>query len=273
MKRKKAYLKEKCIDVDGIYTIFSAEYGPEFSFDGESHNFWELVYVIDGKVGITADDRVYNFSAGDIIFHKPMEFHKIYSLENTKITVFVLTFSAKGRYTAELENKTLKIDAHGRRRIEELSELAAKAFDIENSVPVGIKEERSAQRFFNLFENFLLGVAENNEISVAEDTNSKLFGDIIGIMSENISANVSIEYIAERCFVSTAKLKKVFKRYTGMGVMAYFTEMKIKKAMELLKSGMSVGETAEQLSYSSQFYLSRVFKKVTGITPSEYKKG
>ena len=57
-----------------------------------------------------------------------------------------------------------------------------------------------------------------------------------------------------------------------MGVMAYFTELKIKKAMELLSGGLSVKETAEELSYSSQFYLSSVFKKVTGITPSKYKE-
>ena len=47
---------QKQIDVKGAVSIIDAWRGENFSFDGESHDFWEMVCVADGNAGITADD-------------------------------------------------------------------------------------------------------------------------------------------------------------------------------------------------------------------------
>ena len=50
---------DTCVKIDRIYTAFNAKRAPDFSFPGESHDFWELVYVIDGCAGIMADSNIY----------------------------------------------------------------------------------------------------------------------------------------------------------------------------------------------------------------------
>ena len=57
--------------ISRIYTIFEKSYKADYNFSGESHDFWECVYVESGSICVTADSRVLELSAGEIIFHKP----------------------------------------------------------------------------------------------------------------------------------------------------------------------------------------------------------
>lgn len=65
------------IDIDAIITLHYFEYMKNFEFKGESHNFWEFLYVDKGTVAVRADDTWTTLYTGDIIFHQPNEFHAI----------------------------------------------------------------------------------------------------------------------------------------------------------------------------------------------------
>ena len=74
------YIKTKLkhsIDIDAIITLHYFEYMKNFEFKGESHNFWEFLYVDKGTVAVRADDTWTTLKTGDIIFHQPNEFHAI----------------------------------------------------------------------------------------------------------------------------------------------------------------------------------------------------
>ena len=77
------YIKTKLkrsIDIDAIITLHYFEYMKNFEFKGESHNFWEFLYVDKGTVAVRADDTWTTLKTGDIIFHQPNEFHAIKSI-------------------------------------------------------------------------------------------------------------------------------------------------------------------------------------------------
>ena len=69
MKFKK-YLFKNVLTVSYIVTAFEFEFEKDYKFSGERHDFWEIVYVKSGKVGITAEDQVLTLSEGNMIFHK-----------------------------------------------------------------------------------------------------------------------------------------------------------------------------------------------------------
>ena len=94
----------------------------------------------------------------------------------------------------------------------------------------------------------------------------------IHVMSENLANKMSIEQVAKHFFVSPSRIKKLFSKYSGLGVMAYFNNMKIIEAQKLLDEGVGIGETAEKLGFSNQFYFSTVFKKATGFTPTQFRR-
>ena len=71
--------------------------------------------------------------------------------------------------------------------------------------------------------------------------------------------------------MSQSNLKKTFRKYSGVGIIKYFNELKIEKAQKLLNSGYSVKETAATLGYNDQNYFSVVFKRVKGYSPIKLK--
>ena len=63
------------IEVESIILLHYFNYSKHFCFPGESHNFWEMLFVDNGEVSISADGVNSTISAGYAVFHKPNEFH------------------------------------------------------------------------------------------------------------------------------------------------------------------------------------------------------
>jgi YesN/AraC family two-component response regulator len=82
---------------------------------------------------------------------------------------------------------------------------------------------------------------------------------------------MSLESIAEECHVSPRYLSQVFKKSVNITVNAYISIAKIDRAISYITSEqMQFSEVASILGFSSAQYFSTVFKKYTGVTPSEF---
>ena len=81
------------IDIDAIITLHYFEYMKNFEFKGESHDFWEFLYVDKGTVAVRADDSWTTLYTGDIIFHQPNEFHAIKSIGKESPNLIVMSFT------------------------------------------------------------------------------------------------------------------------------------------------------------------------------------
>lgn len=91
------------------------------------------------------------------------------------------------------------------------------------------------------------------------------------LFTENIMGNIEIEQISNHLGISISHLTNIFKSYTGMTPYQYYINLKINKAKELLETRKySVKEVAYELSFESQYYFSRLFKKKTGVPPSHW---
>lgn len=55
---------ERYLSLAALYSLFYSIHTPDFFFCGECHAPWEMVYVMEGNVGVSADDRVYTLSPG-----------------------------------------------------------------------------------------------------------------------------------------------------------------------------------------------------------------
>ncbi|GAE94880.1 two-component response regulator [Gracilibacillus boraciitolerans JCM 21714] len=79
---------------------------------------------------------------------------------------------------------------------------------------------------------------------------------------------VSSQAIADHLGMNYAYLSTLFKQYTGKSVTQYQNEKMIENAIHLFQNeNVNVSEVSEHLGFSNPFYFSRVFKKVTGLSP------
>ena len=84
----------RCPDVLAFHRSLDRRFDKNHNYLGERHPFYELVYVAEGTVGITAEEEVYTLSAGQMLLHQPNEFHRIWSEFGSCPHVLNLSFFA-----------------------------------------------------------------------------------------------------------------------------------------------------------------------------------
>lgn len=89
---------------------------------------------------------------------------------------------------------------------------------------------------------------------------------------ENITS-ITPEKLAELTCMSYSKFRKIFREYTGFAPSQYIQEVRINMAKEMLtNTSKSIKEIALKLGYENKDYFFTVFRKVTGMTPANYRK-
>lgn len=92
-------------------------------------------------------------------------------------------------------------------------------------------------------------------------------------IEKNILKNLTLDDIAAKAFVSPCYLSRAFKKSMGTGFSSYITNRKINMAKSLLQfSDLKVNTIALELSWQDANYFCRIFKKETGIAPSDYRR-
>lgn len=96
---------------------------------------------------------------------------------------------------------------------------------------------------------------------------------VIDYMQENLNARLTLAMIAGEVHLNESYLCRLFKQETGVSIFAYLNAERVKRAMELLKRPDAVvKEVAAEVGIDDPFYFNRLFKKLNGLSPSEYKK-
>jgi two-component system response regulator YesN len=93
-------------------------------------------------------------------------------------------------------------------------------------------------------------------------------------IKQHYADNLTLQAVAEAIHVTPAWLSKLFKRETGMTFLEYLTDVRLKRAVELLQDvQLKVYQIGYMVGYQDPVYFSRLFKKQYGCTPQEYRSG
>ena len=87
-------------------------------------------------------------------------------------------------------------------------------------------------------------------------------------------SSLSLKRTAEKMNINLYYLCRMFKNEMNISFSSYLTKIRIGEAIKLMHNDrLKIYEIAEKVGYNSQHYFSAAFKKVLGVTPSEYKDG
>jgi len=114
----------------------------------------------------------------------------------------------------------------------------------------------------------------SNEIGglIPESVDSRIVNEAIKYIEEHIDENIKSNTIAKEIGTSEPNICRTFKNETGITISTYINRRKIAYAAELLSgSNMKLGEMSKKLGYKNQQYFSKVFRKIKGMTPAEYR--
>lgn len=270
------------LSIDGIYTVHYFEYTKDFAYSGEMHDFWELVYADKKNLLITAGAKEVELEAGQIYIHKPNEFHNIRCDGKRAANSVIISFDCDSPELFSVAGQVLTADEEERKYIGNVVKEASSAFSTRLSDPyISVMEKAEDSDFcceqlirLNI-EMLLISLIRSNKNKkpLAIKKNSTVLAEITEYLSENVENKVTFQDVVKRFNLSPSVLKKIFREQVGCGVMDYFTRLKIDRAKEMIREEKyNFTEISERLEFNNSQYFTTVFKRVSGMTPSEYAK-
>ncbi len=130
-------------------------------------------------------------------------------------------------------------------------------------------------RYVNMiFYHFLSSLLYEDKFNSTEKKKENdVIAGTIELMQKKIHSLVSLQELADFASLSVSHFSAIFRERTGYSPIEYFNHLKIQKACQyLLFTGMTVKEAAFNLGIEDQYYFSRMFSKLMGLSPVEYRK-
>ena len=289
MSYKSVYLQDT-LSIHEIYSIHYFEYMCDFSFPGESHDFWEFLCVDKGEVNVLAGEKFHVLKKGDIIFHKPNEFHDVNSNGLIAPNLVVMSFSCASPVMTFFEEKVLQISEPERLLLAQIIQEAKYVFAgrmddpyQEELIPSESPRFAGEQLIRLYLEQLLIQLVRRYMVrpdqpinptivnSIKQKADGELFSQIQEYMESHICETLTIEQLCRSNSVGRSQLQQLFRTRSGYGAIEYFSRMKVDLAKQMIRENhYNFTQIADALGFSSIHYFSRQFKRITGMTPSEY---
>lgn len=285
---KATYIKTKLksvIDISKIVTIHYYEFDQNFVFHGERHDFWEMVYVDRGTVQIKRDDETIVLRQGEIVFHCPDEFHSIKALDSSP-NFFVLSFVCNSPAMQYFEKYQTVLDKTLKAFISSILKESEKTYNIPKNDPnlkkLVRKEEApigSEQLIKTYLEQFLIflvrSITREGEIGVfpsKESMQNHLVLAVKEYIHNEVEHTIRVTDICRKFGYSKSYLSNLFHTQCGETIANYAVSVKIDRAKQLIReNNLNFTQISALLSFDNPQYFSRVFKKYTGMSPTEFK--
>ena len=105
---------ENVLSITHLISLFYFRSPSNFNFAGETHDFWEFIYIDKGQMLITAGSQQYQLRAGELAFHCPGEFHAVQACSREKANFMVCAFASESACMTFFTHKILLLDAAAR---------------------------------------------------------------------------------------------------------------------------------------------------------------
>ncbi len=269
--------------ISQIVSVHYFEYAVDFSFAGEAHDFWELVYADRSELILSSDAMALRLPQGSLFLHRPMEFHNVRSDGKCAPNSVIVAFCCDCEALYALSGRVLHCNAEQKELLGRLIAEAKQAFQPPFDDPYTDRLERldkpkfGSEQALGCYLELLLLSFVRMQKSYAKSADQDFLKkenrlqEILSFLADQVEENLTLRNICARFSMSESALQKLFRQQVGQGVMQYYRMLKIERAKALIREKrLNFSEIAERLGYSSIHYFSRHFKNSTGMTPSEY---
>ena len=285
----KSVVLEDSVTINRIISVHYFQYMSDFSFPGESHDFWELVCVDRGEIDALAGDRRLTLKKGNILFHKPNEFHNVLTNGKVSPSLVVIGFECHSPAIKSYEDQLMSVQDTEKELMAQIIVEARNTFSgrlddpyqeelIFNSEPLTFGSAQLISHYleqlmihlYRRYFSYSLPVRSSRFLAEASSGNDT-YNRIVRYMEEHLGERMTIDRICRDNLVGRSQLQKLFRDTKGCGVIEFFSMMKIDTAKQMIRDNqLNFTQIADRLGYNSIHYFSRQFKQITTMTPSEY---
>lgn len=274
--------------------------GRELAEYEHSNPYFELIAVTEGPVYLTVEHHQMELASGDVLLLKPWERHREWRDSGRDISFFWVQFAVsplpqctdtRTKLNEELNIVQLKkqdlrtADAEGededaliipRRcravRKYELFLLFEKLLQ-ETDRPHGYYRFRSTLLLGHILELIAEDVLDQKRMNTSVPATFITYRSLVSFLNEHYQSPITRERINRHFDHGYEYLCQVFKKYAGITIVTYIHQLRIQRAkFLLLGSNRSIQAIAEEVGFSDPYYFSKLFKRLEGQSPSQYRE-
>ncbi len=243
------------------------------------HEFDKALVMYSGKVDYIIEGVTYSLSPGDILFVPHHAIHK--PVISGEADYERAVFWIRPGYLEEQSREGAQLDTCFHLSAQSRACLYHPEADTMNRVKKlvsGLERAIGEERFGSalLADSIFLQLLIEFNRCVLEESPSQprcvdpKIDEVLSYINNHLSEELSVEFLAGKCYLSRYYFMRRFKESTGYTVHNYICQKRLTAAAEKLEEGMGVTEAAMSVGFSEYSSFLRSFKKLYKLTPSEY---
>ena len=270
------------IQVNDLVTIHYFEYGKDYQYPGESHDFWELMYADRGSIAVKCGETEHHLARGDMILLPPNQFHALRSDTTAPSNLFIISFTEATHTLQPLGGRIFRLTTPMKDLIRSILREGKTAFVLpmpkqsRNQLFERPDAPFGSEQLVKLWlEQLLILLYREASAPGSVEVRARYDGDIAArvssMLQEQLCGQLTLSDITAALGYGKTYLSNVFKRVYGQSIMEYYMQLKIDEAKYLLRDGsMSVSQISDHLGFSSPQYFSKRFSKLVKMSPRQY---
>ena len=286
------YIRHELTAIFSVTHLVNAAYyrlPVDYSEPVEKHDFWEVVYVDRGETVIGADDKSYLLKTGEMAFHRPNENHSVRPASGHPADIIVIAFVCNSPRMAAFEQRIIQLGPEEKQCLSNIvREAEATYVFFENNPPAVrlIQREDAAAGSEQIIrcslEQLLIYVLRRDgkihvstRLMASNSTNhhALLADRVKEYLHAHYGERVTLRDVAAQQNISVSQLKAVFREQAGASVIGYLTDLRIREAKRMIRENQyNFTQIADAVGFESIYYFSARFKRLTGMTPTEYAR-
>lgn len=244
------------------------------------HDAYEIYYLVSGERRYFIKDRTYQISTGDLVLINPNELHKTNEAGSPFHERILLNFNKEflngwneSDTYLSIFNHDVSVFSLAPLQQGKIHKLLQKIINECDNRFEGFMDCSKALLTELLIEIFrYLHQTPRPIWDKANETSEKIF-EVVRYLNDHYWESLTLKTIKDRFFISPYHFSRTFKRITGFNFIEYLNSVRTREAQKLLKeTRLSVTEISEKVGFENLTHFGRVFKKITGVSPSTYRK-
>lgn len=258
---------EACGSVEGI-AVEQAKMTNENMKRSHYHTHFELYYLEMGTRYHVVEDTVYCLHQGDYILFPPYVMHHSYSDPDVSVRRIVVYFTKamvmdSGVFSLLSKHAWVYRQDEGTEILKLLQEMMCEQD----------KADLYSAKYNYLLLNQILIKLSRNAVETDLSEGETRMTNVIRYLHENYAEKISLDELSRRFFISRYYLCHEFKRYTNCSIIHYINNLRISHAQRLFEeTNKTITEISTLVGFSNVTHFNRVFRSVTGKSPSQSKR-